>query len=130
MGHPLVLATIVVVVCLLALKAMRSSGTHRHQYQRNLLITKNEARLFRLLVREFPDFYVFPQVGMSALVKPAYGQADKRYVGTFRTMSQKRVDFVMCKGGSLDVSCIIELDDRSHDPTRDQRRDSITMAAG
>jgi len=45
-------------------------------------------------------------------------------------MSQKRIDFVVCKRDSLEVRCLVELDDSGHDALRDQLRDAITAKAG
>ena len=94
------------------------------------LMSASEIRFFRVLQMAVPNELVFPQVNMAALVRPDYAGADPRYLPAFRSMSQKRIDFVVCNRDSLVVLCLVELDDSSHDARRDQARDTITAAAG
>ena len=43
--------------------------------------------------------------------------------------AMKIVDYVVCRP-DMSVVAIIELDDRTHDPAKDRKRDAITRAAG
>jgi hypothetical protein len=94
------------------------------------LMSESEIRFFRVLQMAVPNDLVFPQVGMAAVVRPIYLGADSRYVPAFSTISQKRIDFVVCNRASMVVRCLVELDDSSHDARRDQLRDAITAKAG
>jgi hypothetical protein len=94
------------------------------------LMSASEIRFYRVLQMAVPNELVFPQVGMAALVRPRYAGADSRFVPAFRTISQKRIDFVVCNRDSMEVRCLVELDDSSHDARRDQVRDAITAQAG
>ena len=87
-------------------------------------------RFFRVLQMAAPNELVFPQVGMAAVVKPRQAEGQPGYMGAFRTMSQKRIDFVVCHRESLVVRCLVELDDSTHDARRDWDRDAITAKAG
>ena len=55
---------------------------------------------------------------------------NSRFTPAFRAISQKRIDFVVCDRDSMEVRCLVELDDSSHDAQRDQVRDAITAQAG
>ena len=93
-------------------------------------MSESEIRFYRVLQMAVPNELVLPQVGMAALVRPRYADADSRFVPAFRTISQRRIDFVVCNRDSMEVRCLVELDDSSHDARRDQARDAITAQAG
>jgi hypothetical protein len=92
------------------------------------VMTDNEIEFFRRLVAAWPDGYVFPQVAMSALLKPA-GSTSRAHRAAFNSISQKRVDYAIY-AADMTLHCIVELDDRSHDPKRDARRDAWLASAG
>ena len=93
-------------------------------------MSESEIRFYRVLQMAVPKELVFPQVGMAAVVRPSYAGADSRFTPAFRAISQKRIDFVVCDRDSMEVRCLVELDDSSHDAQRDQVRDAITAQAG
>ena len=74
-------------------------------------MSETEIRFFRVLQLALPNELVFPEVGMAALVRPNYLGTDSRHIPPFRTISQKRIDFVVCNRDSLAVRCLVELDD-------------------
>jgi hypothetical protein len=92
------------------------------------VMTDNEIEFFRRLVAAWPDGYVFPQVAMSALLKPA-GSTSRAHRAAFNSISQKRVDYAIYSA-DMSLHCVVELDDRSHDPKRDARRDAWLASAG
>jgi hypothetical protein len=65
---------------------------------------------------------------MSALLKPA-GSTSRAHRAALNSISQKRVDYAIY-GADMSLHCIVELDDRSHDPKRDARRDAWLASAG
>ena len=93
------------------------------------ILTANEIEFFGRLREALPDFEVFPQVCMGAIIKPANGSG-KDYARIRGTFAQKIIDFTVCDPKTLKVITLIELDDRTHDAAKDQRRDSITGSAG
>lgn len=100
----------------------------RYPYCARAPLTPNEAEFFARLVAAFPEGFVFPQVSMGALIEPKGGTPKDR-LAAFRAISQKRVDYVVCDS-ELAVVCVVELDDRTHDATADQRRDAVLQSAG
>lgn len=92
------------------------------------ILTPNEIEFFGRLRTALPELAIFPQVAMGALLKPdASGKDYHRIRGTF---AQKIIDFVICDPETLEVIVLVELDDRTHDASKDAKRDKITGAAG
>lgn len=91
-------------------------------------MTGAESTLFRRLVRDLPQYYVFPQVSMGAILRPVAGNRQKN-LSAFRAISQKRVDFLICNQ-ALETIYLLELDDSTHRQASDSARDQITKSAG
>lgn len=94
------------------------------------ILSENEREFFHRLQRALPSYYVFPQVAANALLKVATGVPQKRYHATRNRFAQKHVDFVVCHRDSLDVVAIVELDDRTHQASKDALRDEMFGGAG
>lgn len=94
------------------------------------LLTENEAEFYGRLHKALPDYTILPQVALRAFIKPAAGNNTGAYWRQLGKIGSKHCDFLVCTPGQLSVVAIIELDDRSHDKTRDATRDRMTAAAG
>lgn len=127
MKFAIVFALLVVLALALIwplLKRPRQAGT----YKARQLMTENEAEFFGRLVVALPDHYIFPQVAMSALIEAA--SKDKKTAhGDRLRIAQQRADFVVCDR-SCNVIAVIELDDRTHSPSKDRVRDARLQQAG
>ena len=71
------------------------------------LLSNNEIEFFYRLNRALPDYHVFPQVALGAIL-----QADE--FSSRGYFSQKIADFVICEPNTMKVMAVIELDDRTH----------------
>jgi len=112
---------------MMRLMAQRSKGAP--EYLKKPILTDNEKEFFGRLIEALPDFYVFPQVAMGAILQPAVTRQDKRNYYRIRgTFSQKMVDFVVCDA-ALNIVVLIELDDRMHSSEKDGKRDAMTNQA-
>lgn len=103
----------------------------RMHYPRPLL-TGSERSFLNLLQAAVPEYFVFPQVCMGALVDPpGYFHGAQRIRARVPYQS-KMVDFVVYDGKKNEVVALVELDDYSHDSEeeRDANRDAITTEAG
>lgn len=69
------------------------------------------------------------QMAMSAFLQPRPGLDRGEHLSTFRRFSQKRPDFVLVDQ-DWRVRLIVELDDSTHDASKDAERDRLTAAAG
>lgn len=123
-----VIVIIAVFLVLMRVMAQRSQGAQ--EYLKKPILTDNEKEFFGRLIEALPDFYVFPQVAMGAILQPAVTRQDKRNYYRIRgTFSQKMVDFVVCDA-ALNIVALIELDDRMHSSEKDGKRDAMTSQAG
>ncbi len=129
LGGPFLLLGLLAVVVLVLRQAAGLSSKQLYKFTKTPILTANEQRLFGRLLQEFPYHHFFPQVSMGAVVKPLYAARDRRHLAAFRTISQKRIDFVVCDQ-ALNVLCLLELDDSSHRRHKDHARDRITGGAG
>jgi hypothetical protein len=129
--NPIVILVLtIIVVSAVAILASGRGNTAGYSFTGCPLMTESEIRFYRVLQMAVPKELVFPQVGMAAVVRPSYAAADSRFTPAFRAISQKRIDFVVCDRDSMEVRCLVELDDSTHDARRDEARDAITAIAG
>ena len=116
------------IVIALAYTAGTFLRAHLYRYTAQNIMTGNEVEFFKRLLRANPQGYVFPQVAMSALIAPTVRNANARLTA-FRRISQKRVDYAIYTD-KLELICVVELDDRTHNARKDAERDEILMSAG
>lgn len=121
---------IFVIVCLVAVVvlAQLKSGSQTGRYKRGKLMTDNERAFFGRLVNALPDHYIFPQVAMSALLEPSSSDRRRSHSDRLR-IAQQRVDYVVCDN-RCEVIAVVELDDKTHSPAKDQARDERLLQAG
>jgi hypothetical protein len=94
------------------------------------LLTANELSFYHQLRRACPEHVVLPQIGMGAIIRVKTAEDRPQAMSARNRFSSKLVDFVICEPSSMEVVCLVELDDRTHDADRDAKRDAITKAAG
>ena len=93
-------------------------------------MTPPERKMADLLDLSLPGFRIHAQVAMGAILdaRAHVKGADRlRIRGRF---SQKIVDFVVESRSTGEIIALVELDDRTHVPARDQQRDAMTIEAG
>lgn len=112
------------IAVLVALFSKPSGRTYR--YKKKSLLTPNEREFYGRLTHALPDYFVFPQLAMSAVITPATGARDR---GARAKISQKVVDFGIYTR-DFQLICLVELDDRTHRKDRDVARDMLTASAG
>lgn len=100
----------------------------QYKYKTKALMTDNEFEFFNRLIKALPDYYVFPQVSMSAVLN-ADASNHKERMGSRGTFSQKTIDYVICDK-KQNIVAIIELDDRTHDKIKDEKRDAMLSQVG
>lgn len=125
-------ALIIAVFCALLpflyllLKAAARSSV---QFKAKGLLTDNEMEFFWRLTRALPDVFIFPQVAMSALIEPTATKGTKAFMSSFGRISQKRVDYALFDT-AMKLMCVIELDDKTHNVSKDEARDKLLKSAG
>lgn len=129
--NPMVILLLTIfVVSAVAILASGRGNKAAYSFTACQLMSESEIRFYRVLQMAVPSELVFPQISMAALVRPDYADLDSRFMPAFRSVSQKRIDFVVCDRNTMEVRCLVELDDSSHETRRDQARDWITAQAG
>lgn len=98
--------------------------------ERKALLTKRELEAFRNLCSLFPNHHIAPQVAMGAIVQTERSLASARKTSVRNTFDRKIVDFVVLHPQTGKIEFLIEIDDWSHNASKDARRDAITKAAG
>jgi len=119
---------VLIVISLLAFVISKLAGKQQFAYIKHSIMTANELDFFYRLVNANEGGYVFPQVAMSALISPA-SKNRKNRISAFNKISRKRVDYAIYTN-KLELLCIVELDDRTHNPARDVQRDAMFSSAG
>lgn len=99
------------------------------RYSRKPLLTPNEFEFFGRLTQAVPEHYVFPQVAMSQLIQISGTFSKRTRMQGFNTIGRKVVDFVVADSEFKNL-VIVELDDRTHSPSKDKLRDAMTREAG
>jgi very-short-patch-repair endonuclease len=122
----LVLA-IALVVFVIAAASKKSGRSPSPKFQAQAILTQNETEFFQRLRRALPEEYIFPQVAMSALIRPV--STGKARLQDFGRISQKRVDYAVYTP-NLQIVAVVELDDRTHNAARDSARDAYLLSAG
>jgi hypothetical protein len=115
----------VLLVLLLVLVLVR---WRKPRYRRQPVMTANEREFYGRLVAACPGCQIWPQVPILALVRPDAKTGTRAFWLAFRAISNTRVDWVIAR--DMEVLAIVELDDRSHDPRKDARRDQVLRSCG
>jgi very-short-patch-repair endonuclease len=126
----LALAALIVVSVLLwqmqTLVCRISALPRKNRARQKSILTDNETEFYSRLTRALPDFHVWPQVGMGALLSSTDWSVQRKY-------QNKVCDYVVAKKGApkgQGVVAVIELDDRTHDANKDRERDALLASAG
>lgn len=94
-----------------------------YQYKRKKrVLTPSEHKLYDALMEALGDrYYVFPQIHLASIIdEKVVGQ---NWLGAFRHIDEKSVDFVLCDRENCAPKLAIELDDPSHLRADRQERD-------
>ena len=110
-------------------EAMLARAVHAKE-----LLTANETEFYgRLQEAAKPlGLTVVTQVAMGALLDTSLPKESPFYWEVRKLFSQKIIDFVVFRKeqGKVRVLAVIELDDRTHDPEKDRKRDALMAKAG
>ena len=122
---------IILLIILLAIisSLLKSpSGTSKgHNYsQSGKLFSAAERSFLGVIDQAVSDKYrVFGKVRVADIITPAKGMNRKNWQIAFNKISAKHFDYVLCSKDKLEVIAVIELDDKSHNSKKAQRRDSL-----
>lgn len=112
------------------LTAKRGGGRAGHPYVASPnLFTANERLFLTALEGAAGAYRVFGKVRVADLIEVRKGLSQSERQRAFNRISQKHLDFVLCRPGDLSVFCAVELDDSSHERARRRSRDAFLEGA-
>lgn len=131
-GTLTVIAIVAVLVLVLAAALASKRKPVPGKVRGRAFLTANELEFVNRLEAAVPEARFHAQVAMGALLEPAFAKkVDPRaYMGLRGTFSQKVVDFVAQDRASGTVLAVIELDDRTHNASKDIKRDEMLREGG
>ncbi len=120
-----VIAVIVAILILLLMVKPGAQGEPKPEYtQVKGLLTNAEHSFYKTLVKAKPiNSVIFTKVRVADLLKPHSYKNRSEWQMAFNKISAKHFDFVICNAETLDVICVIELDDKSHTTAKVKDRD-------
>lgn len=98
------------------------------RYKKKPLLSIAEKSFFHTLEEALPEFYIFPQVSMGAIMGPRNSMGAwspttrKEAQANFWAIASKRIDYCVVSK-DLELLLLIELDDSSHNSKKSQDRD-------
>ena len=128
--HRIIFVVVAFAALVVFLKLLARGGIRRHRIERKRLLTPIEVRFWRLFVAAVPDYAVFSQVAMGAMLKPVSGLSHSDWWSNRGRYSQKIVDFVVVDLQTAEVAAVVELDDRSHNAEKDVARGALMACGG
>lgn len=127
MKFAIIVSFLIVIGLIFFILQNKNAHEASKQYKAHALMSENEIEFFERLVKALPEYYIFPQVSLGAILKEI-GMDAKTRQRLRNTFSQKRADFVVYKDKT--IIAIVELDDRTHDTQNDAKRDKMLCEAG
>jgi hypothetical protein len=112
------------------LNAQEGSGNTAPSFKAKPMLTPNEIEFLNRLEAAAPELRFCPQVAMGAVLNPNVQRQDKAYMSLRGKFAQKIIDFIAQNRRDGSIVAIIELDDRSHDSDKDEKRDAMLVSAG
>src|SRR5258708_6894169 len=108
---PFLLLAVVVAVLLLLIKVFQSKQ-HPRKYKPKgpYLLSPGESRFFDALSHVIPEeVHICPKVRVADLLEVTFDRSDPEHWRYFSAISQKHVDFVLCKRSDFAPLLVIEL---------------------
>ena len=134
LSPPVVIAIAIGLALFVLVLFARTRQSYRSllQFKAKPFLTPNELEFLERLESAVPELRFHAQVSMGALLQPATERRrdNRAYYSARGMFSQKIVDFVAQRKGDGTIVAIIELDDRTHDRTKDAKRDAMLAQGG
>lgn len=132
LGSSLAIALLLLVALVVIAIVLKNKSAGGARFKAKSFLTANEIEFLARLEAAAPELRFHAQVAMGALLQPIASRRDdgREYMSARGAFSQKIVDFVAQSRSTGVVVAVIELDDRTHDSTRDNRRDAMLRESG
>ncbi|MBI5530009.1 MAG: DUF2726 domain-containing protein [Candidatus Doudnabacteria bacterium] len=122
-GHMLLLLFALLVVMAILSAIIGQKRARKYEYRvKNSVMTASENEFYSILLNLVDgQYFVFPQVHLDAFLD--YKIRGQSWIGAWKHINQKSVDFLICDLESRKPLLAVELDDRSHDRENRIERD-------
>lgn len=115
-----------VAIVALARRMSRNAAATALYERRSALLTPAERSFFGVLEQALAkQRRVFAQVRMADVLVPRVGVSRAARWRAFNAVAQKHIDFVVCDRDTLEIHCLVELDDGSHRSSDRRKRDAF-----
>jgi very-short-patch-repair endonuclease len=104
--------------------ANKTDATEPRYTKASSLLTPAEQNFFAALRNAVPEAAIFPKVRVADVLTPR-----KKHIADFRRISQKHFDWVLCHPETYEPLLAIELDDSSHQRTKQKQNDATKDTA-
>lgn len=99
-------------------------------YRKILPFTKTEREFLRALDMAIGERYrIFGKMRIADVIMPAKGLSKKEWGRHFFRVTSKHLDYVLCDYDTLEIVCVIELNDKSHEREDRKKRDIFVEKA-
>ncbi|WP_367873190.1 DUF2726 domain-containing protein [Luteolibacter sp. Populi] len=99
-------------------------------YERCEFLSSAERSFLRALDLALGSRYrIFAKVRMADVIKTLPKLGGRRRYAAFNQIAQKHLDFILCDPATLEIHTVVELDDASHNNSRQRERDKWKDAA-
>ena len=125
-------AFFVVVFILIAIaKLLGRKPTTNYPYRiKGKLFSEAERSFFGVLSQAAGEnFVVMAKVRVADILAPDRGLPKPAWRSAFNKISSKHFDYVLCDPSTLAVSCVVELNDKSHKSMKRAKRDEFLRGA-
>lgn len=99
-------------------------------YKKTRLLTNAELQLYHFMINNLENVNrvsIFPKVRLADIIEvDSKITFDKR---PLYKIASKHVDFLVCDSTTLDIICVVELDDYTHEQPENKERDIFVMQA-
>lgn len=115
------------VLLIIVSTLLKAPATKSYNYrQSGKLFSPAERSFLGVIDQAISDKYrVFGKVRVADVITPEKGMKRKNWQIAFNKISAKHFDYVLCSKDKLEVIAVIELDDKSHNSKKAQKRDSL-----
>lgn len=128
-NHQYILITLFLLIIIYFIIKIFNKNTNVIDYKLKPFLSENEKMCLQHLHRIFPEYYIYPQVSMGALLEPNidrnnYKKGQSNYNSLWNSIKSNRIDFLIVNKQFI-PQFIIELDDNSHNNKveQDAKRD-------
>ena len=125
-----ILLAVLAVVVVRQRQAPDDRGEPTGYRKRESLFSPAERSFFGVLNQAVgPGFRVFGKVRVGDVLAPEEGLTTSQRAGALNRINRMHFDFIVCAADDLSIVCAVELDDKSHQQARRQRRDVFLAEA-